>query len=84
MKIVLVCLLCLPLSGCFFFWMPLRSSTDTAGNACINTAYNIGDQVRMNDGNMRTVQKLYGRSSRCSDESRPILADLMFTGESKP
>lgn len=68
------------LSGCWFVYIPANVfSSPNAGNACIQDGFFVGDKIKSLDtGKVGTVQKVYGKSSRCGAPSHPNLADVAF------
>lgn len=76
MRYILALPLTLALSGCLFFWVPLKSSE---GNTCVAANATIGQSIRQEGtGKVGPITKLYGRSDRCSVEAQPILADVDY------
>lgn len=75
MKTILTVLLCLPLQGCFFFYVKVPESQE--GNACIANFLVPGDAVTIDETKKGTVKKIYGESYRCSGK-HPVLADVEF------
>lgn len=74
--------LALPLSGCFFFYIPgslMQSASDSisgnVGNLCVSPGTKVGGQIKMPpDDHIGTVMKLEGSSSGCTNPARPIRA----------
>jgi hypothetical protein len=73
--------LCLSLGGCFVVF-PIPSSSEP-GNACVGEYASIGQRVGPNTGGANygkyaIVKKVYGRSERCTDPKRPMIADVLY------
>lgn len=71
------------LQGCWFVYIPgstLSAIGDTLtgaeGNLCISSRANIGDKIRMPDGNVGVVRRISGTSTRCRSEATPIRATV--------
>jgi len=77
MRLAIVVLLASTLQGCFFFYIP-GSMLSGGGNTCATEAVAEGGRIKHADGRVGTVSKLYGRSERCQDGRRPILADVKY------
>ena len=74
-----VLLLVFPLQGCFFLYVPgslidkvADGLSGAEGNMCVSESAYVGGRVR-NDRLSGTVEKLEGKSRRCSDPT-PIRA----------
>lgn len=77
MRIISVLLLCTMLQGCWFFMVPIPSSSQ--GNACTDEANAVvGQKVKHDNGKMATVEKVIGRHQRCPTGQRPILVELAY------
>ena len=80
---IMALLLCLPLSGCWFVFIPgslISAVSDTitgdAGEHCVARGAYIGQKIRMPDGRIGTVQQVSSSaSSRCA-VATPIRAVL--------
>lgn len=82
MKLILAFALALPLQGCFFVWIPGSVISNLTGgegssawDTCVPeaTAYAGSTVTHTATGKLVTIEKVFGRSSRCQDSSRPIL-----------
>jgi hypothetical protein len=78
-------LLTVPLQGCFFIWVPgslIDAASDQIsgdfGNFCIPSRLQTGDKVRMANGQMATVTRISGTSSRCTFAELPIRAQVTY------
>jgi hypothetical protein len=79
MKLILVCLSCLALQGCWFFMMPLPSSDpSSAANICVPDGYAIGKRLKNEKGQIGTVTAIHGRHHRCQNGAYPILATVEY------
>jgi hypothetical protein len=57
----------------------ISAGCSTAGNLCIQPAYFEGDRIKnLATGKVGVVKKRYGESSRCTEPSHPVLADVEF------
>lgn len=75
--------LCLPLSGCFFVFIPgsvvgavSDSVTGDRGEHCVAESVAVGARLRLPSGASGTVTSLSGHSYRCNDARRPIRAEI--------
>lgn len=72
------------LQGCWFFIIPLKSSSDgdegqASWNACIQRGQFAGDRIKHIDtGQIGKVVKVFGPSSRCKDHRIPNLAEVVY------
>jgi hypothetical protein len=73
MKTITALLLTLPLSGCWFIYIPGSAIDAVAdglsgakGNGCVQEYMQVGGRVRMPNGGMGTVKYIDGPSYRCS------------------
>ena len=85
MKTLLTLLLTIPLSGCWFVFIPgsvIQAVTDgitgAEGAHCVSAGARVGDTVSMPGGGRATVKSVSGTSVRCSDPSVPIRALLTY------
>ena len=85
MRLLAVLLLCAPLSGCWFVYIPgsfLDAVGDgisgSFGNACIGSTAVVGGKVRTPGGGTATVDKISGTSVRCKEPSTPIRAQVTY------
>lgn len=77
MRAYLCVLLCVPLQGCLFFYIP--SSLFASGNTCVGESAYIGQRVfNSQTGKTGVLKERIGRSERCQDGAMPILADVEF------
>ena len=79
-----IVVLCLPLSGCFFIFIPgslIQAASDgitgASGDHCVAVGTQIGDRINVAEG-QGVVQSLSGTSVRCGDARYPIRAKLRF------
>ena len=79
----LVLLLLLPLSGCFFVFIPgalIQAAADgltgAEGEHCVSTIAKVGDRIGLGSGQVGTVASLSGASMRCRETGLPIRAKL--------
>ncbi len=77
MKILLTFFLCLPLSGCLFFYIP--TGIFQSGNTCVSDAVRVGQKIgNRQTGKIGTVKELHGRSDRCQSAELPIVATVEY------
>ena len=82
-RVLAVALLCLPLQGCFFLFIPgslIDAATDKItgdfGDKCIPATAKVGDPFRGDAGQTVRVRRISGPSSRCK-EPNPIRAEVL-------
>lgn len=87
MKLILVLALTLLLQGCFFVWIPGSVISKLTGgeashdwNACVaeSLAYQGATFWRPDTAQSGTVEKVFGRSSRCPNATQPILIEAKY------
>lgn len=83
MKLALVMLLILPLSGCWFVFIPgsaIQAVADglsgNEGQHCVGEHAKVGDRVSRN-GYSGTVKKIEGYSGRCGNQT-PVRAVVVL------
>lgn len=71
----------LTLQGCFFFFIPgsaITKLSDTItgqrGDHCVSVTAQIGNQVRLPNGQYGVIKELHGETSRCTNPDTPIRA----------
>lgn len=78
MRAAVAMLLVLPLSGCWFFMVPLPSSLFEAGNACAAENVAVGQRLKHTDGRSGKVEKVIGRHQRCQSARMPVLVEIVY------
>jgi hypothetical protein len=74
MRYLFVLLGCLELGGCFMY---VPGGLFARGDSCVPENYQVGERIRNNQtGKTGTIKELHGRSERCQDGARPILATV--------
>lgn len=83
-------LLAMPLSGCFFIFIPgavvskiSDGITGDKGEHCVSRAAKTGDLIQAADGRLFRVVSLSGASMRCTDPALPIRAEMALVGDSR-
>lgn len=71
------------LTGCFFVYIPSSVTsavtdafTGHEGVHCVGPNTEVGQKIRLPDGQIGTVQSLSGTSSRCKNPTTPIRAKI--------
>jgi len=78
--------LVLPLQGCFFLFIPgsvVNAATDAVtgaeGDHCVSEFAKVGDTISdPATSRTATIKSLSGRSTRCTQDGKPIRAKLTF------
>lgn len=78
MRYLAVLLMVLPLSGCWFFMVPIPSSMFQEGNACGGESAYVGQRLRMPDDRVAKIEKVIGRHQRCQQTKAPILVEVSY------
>lgn len=78
MRTILVILVAVQLQGCLFFFAVPTSLFDSA-NTCIPEGFSVGQSItNYQTGKQGTIKELRGRSERCQDSARPVLAVVEY------
>lgn len=78
MRAVLIIIAAAQLQGCLFFFAVPTSIFDSA-NACVAESVYVGQKLtNPKTGKQGAVKELKGRSERCQESARPILAVVEY------
>lgn len=77
MRATISVMLACALSGCFFFWIPMKGADP--GNTCLEEKAYIGQRIKhTTESKTGAVKSIFGRSSRCQDSAYPILGTVEY------
>ena len=77
MRLILIAVSCLTLSGCWFIWIPM--GIFAKGNFCVTERHAVGQKVlNQQTGKNGVITELHGRSERCQRGEIPILATVEY------
>ena len=76
-KLIVLLLLTIPLSGCWFIFLPIGPIVHLLRGPryCVSTSNSVGDRIKMPDGKMGTIEKLHGPETGCTTV-QPIMATI--------
>lgn len=82
MRTLIALAMLLPLSGCWFVFIPgtlIQAAADgitgAEGEHCVSRAAKVGDRITV-PGGTGEIKSLSGESMRCKDPNRPIRARI--------